>query len=274
VAFVIDPAALAPSLRLDPAGYWSAPGADAVSYPAEGNDFCFAVEETSFWFAHRNRAIAEAVRILPPGGGPLLDVGAGNGFVAAALQRAGYDVIAIEPNEAGAANALRRGVNPVVRGTLQSAGFREGSAGAIGLFDVVEHIEGDRDFMAAIRRYLRPDGRVYLTVPAFGALWSDEDEHAGHFRRYSLASLRALLGGAGLEVEYATYFFSPLPLPIFLLRTLPSKLLKRSAEPQHRTGGKRTQVLMERLLRFELARIRRRAVIPFGSSCLAVGRVC
>ena len=273
---MIDLAALAPSLRLDPAGYWSAPGSDAVSYPAEGNDFCFAVEEASFWFAHRNRAIAEAMRAFPPADGPVFDVGAGNGFVAAALQAEGFEVVAVEPNEAGAANAVRRGVSPVVRGTLESAGFRDATAGAIGLFDVVEHIDRDREFMLSLRRYLRPGGRVYLTAPAFPALWSDEDVHAGHFRRYTVASLGALLRGSGFEVEYATYFFSPLPLPIFFLRALPSRLVKRTtpAEPRHRVGGKRTRAAMERLLRFELARIRRRAAIPFGSSCLAVARVC
>ncbi len=243
-----------------------------ISYPDDGNDFCFEVEETSFWFAHRNRAIVEAMRAFPPAEGPLLDVGAGNGFVAAALQREHFDVIAIEPNESGAANAERRGVNRVVRGTLDSAGFAEASAGGVGLFDVVEHIDGDREFLTSVRRYLRRDGRVYLTTPAVPALWSDEDVYAGHFRRYTVASLSALLRGAGFEVDYATYFFSPLPLPVFLLRSLPSRFF--TLKPKHRAGGKTTRALMERVLRFELARIRRGSAIPFGSSCLAVGRVC
>lgn len=245
-----------------------------ISYPVAGNDFCFDVEETSFWFAHRNAAILAAVRAFPPADGPLLDIGAGNGFVAAALQREGFDVVAIEPNESGAANAVRRGVSHVVRGTLDSARLEEGHAGGAGLFDVVEHIDEDRQFMTSVRRYLQRDGRVYVTVPAFPALWSDEDAYAGHFRRYTVASLRALLRDAGFDVEYATYFFSPLPLPIFLLRALPSRVRKRRAEPKHAVGGKRTRAVLERMLRFELARIGRGAAIPFGSSCLAVARVC
>jgi hypothetical protein len=34
-----------------------------------GSGFCFDVEDRSFWFAHRNKAIIAAVRRFPPGSG-------------------------------------------------------------------------------------------------------------------------------------------------------------------------------------------------------------
>lgn len=268
---MIDLAALAPGLRLDGAGYWIADGEPPVSYPAEGNDDCFGVEAESFWFTHRNRMIVEALRTFPPADGALFDVGAGNGFVAAALQHAGFDTIAIEPNRAGAANAVRRGVQHVVCGALESAGFREGTAGGIGLFDVVEHLEDDVAFLANARRYLKPGGRVYLTVPALQSLWSKEDVYAGHFRRYSRASLLATLGRAGFEVDYATYFFSLLPLPIYLFRTL--RRSRAAGTAQHRAGGSFARKVIESVFAPEIACIRRRGAIPLGASCLAVARV-
>ena len=61
-------------------------------------------------------------------------------------------------------------------------------------------------------------------VPAHAWLWCDEDVEAGHFRRYSRESMVAALSHAGFAVEYITYFFRWMPLPIFVLRTLPSLL--------------------------------------------------
>ncbi len=266
-----DLAAIAPSLRLDDAGYWVAEQGSPVSYPEEGNDACFAVEEISFWFAHRNRMILEALRTFPPADGPLFDVGAGNGYVTAALQQAGVDAIAIEPNRAGAANAVRRGVRSVVCGALESAGFREATAGGIGLFDVIEHIEDDAAFLASATKYLKPGGRVYLTVPASQRLWSEEDVHAGHFRRYSLAELRSTLGRAGLSVDYATYFFSLLPLPVYLFRVL--RRSRSAGAGQHHAGGAFTRRLIESAFRYETACVRHGLTIPLGTSCLAVARV-
>src|SRR5258706_8348496 len=173
---------IAPGLSLDPAGYWLAPEQVRISYPADGNDNCLTMEEASFWFTHRNRAITAAVRRHPPADGPIFDVGAGNGYVSAALEAAGFPTIAIEPNRAGARNAVSRHVSHVVCGSLPSSAFRAGTAGAIGLFDVLEHIDADRDYLRSLRPYLKTGGRLYLTTPAFSWLWSENDVRAGHFR--------------------------------------------------------------------------------------------
>lgn len=264
---------IAPGLSRDPAGYWIAPEQITPSYPADGNDACMEVEERSFWFAHRNRAIVAAVKRYPPADGPLLDVGAGNGHVSAALEQAGIPTIAIEPNRAGAANAVSRRVTHVIRGSLPSAAFRTGIAGAIGLFDVIEHIENDRAFLTSLRPYLAPEGRLYVTAPAFPWLWSSNDVRSGHYRRYTLRSLGETLGAAGFRVEYATYIFWYLPLPILLVRALRSNNSQSRASRQHELGGARLRRIAERFLAFETKRIARGASIPFGGSCLIVARL-
>jgi SAM-dependent methyltransferase len=266
---------IAPGLARDASGYWIAPNDAAVSYPAGGHDFCLTFEEESFWFAHRSRAIGAAVRRYPPADGPLFDVGAGNGYVTASLQRLGVRAIAIEPSRSGASNAVARGVSEVVCGALPSPAFRVTTAGGIGLFDVLEHIEDDRGYLADVARYLKPGGRVYLTVPAYPWLWSSNDVVSGHQRRYTLEALRAVVSAAGYRVDYGTYFFSPLPPAIFLTRTLRSKLTARERTPassraQHRAGGRATRRIAESCLAFEIRRIERGASIPFGASCLLV----
>lgn len=261
-------------------GIWYGPEEDSVSYPSEGYDRCFAVEERSFWFQHRNRCIVAAVKRLPPlGRGPILDIGGGNGFVSRGLADAGFEVALLEPGRAGAVNAKSRGVATVICATFTGAEFQPGSLPACGLFDVLEHIEDDESFLRSVEAVLAPDGLLYLTVPSYPFLWSHQDELAGHYRRYTRRSLTAALALAGLEVELATYFFRPLPAAILLLRAIPYRL--GLARDRIETDGLRrthavSQGLASRLLALalesEVVRIRRTTPMRFGGSCLVVAR--
>ena len=42
-------------------GIYYAAESEAISYPEEGNEACFEVEDQSFWFRHRNACIVETV---------------------------------------------------------------------------------------------------------------------------------------------------------------------------------------------------------------------
>lgn len=258
-------------------GCWFSSTQDQVSYPDLGSEACFAVEDSSFWFRHRNECIAEVIRSSPPDG-PILDVGGGNGYVAAGLIAKGMEVIVLEPSRTGAMNAKSRGVQHVICSTLENAGLGRGSLSAIGLFDVLEHIERDVTFLRTLASLLPPGGLLYLTVPAYRWLWSGEDERAGHYRRYTLGTLAGKLEQAGFGIRFRSYIFALLPIPIFLCRTLPSKLgLRRGLESQrmkreHEHSGNSRSAILERLLKAELARIREGGVIPFGSSCIITAR--
>lgn len=219
-----DLAALAPGLSQGSDGIWRAADAPtALSYPEEGNDWCRSVEDGSFWFQHRNRCIVAIVRRLPPSG-LILDIGGGNGCVARALLDAGFPVVLLEPGSDGAANARKRGVPTVIGASLAGAAFRPGSLPAAGLFDVIEHLPDDGGMLSAAAGLLQPGGRLYLTVPAYGLLWSADDRIAGHHRRYRLATLRCRLESAGLQMRLATGIFRCLVPAIALLRALPSRL--------------------------------------------------
>jgi hypothetical protein len=73
----------------------------------------------------------------------------------------------VEPGLVGVQNALKRGIKYIVRATLEDIGALAGSMPAVGSFDVLEHIRDDAGFMASVSRFLVPDGRVYITVPAY-----------------------------------------------------------------------------------------------------------
>jgi hypothetical protein len=269
---------IAPNLELGPDGSWSSRNIAEVFYPAEGNDQCFSIEDSSFWFRHRNACILAAVKRFPPPG-TLFDVGGGNGYVARALQESGREVVLVEPGLAGVRNALKRGIRQVVRATLEDAGVLAETLPAVGLFDVVEHIPDDTGFLAGIKPLIIPGGRIYITVPAYQWLWSGEDVLAGHSRRYTVGSLRRLLENAGYEVEFATYFFAFLPLPIFFLRALPYRLgfrakeiSEEAARSDHQVNHPMVEWILRMLTSRELSRIAEERPLRMGGSCLAVAR--
>lgn len=228
-----EPSEVAPGLVRGEDGIWRpAKNAEStpVSYPEDGNADCFQLEDRSFWFRHRSRCIETLVRRHPPDG-ILLDAGGGNGFIASGLCAAGLPTAILEAGATGAANARSRGIETVICATLEQAGFRPGSLPAIGMFDVLEHIEDDRGTLELCRRLLVPGGMLYLTVPACRWLWSRNDEHAGHFRRYSLRRLWSLLESTGFEVAFGSGMFRCLIVPIFLGRTLAGRLRRRNGPP-------------------------------------------
>lgn len=246
-----------------------------VSYPEEGSSLCLSFEEGSYWFRHRNRCIVAAVRRFHRGG-TIWDVGGGNGFVSRGLLEAGFDAALIEPSAEGARNALRRGISPVICATLEDARFHPGSLAAAGLFDVLEHIEDDAGFLRLLHGHLAPEGRLFLTVPALPWLWSSNDRFSGHYRRYTAASLGRVLAGQGFRVDYLTAFFRPLVLPLFLGRSLPSRLgLRREVRPEvtrqeHGAGGGRLQAVIGRALEREERLLSEGRVLSLGTSLLAV----
>ncbi|MCU0753791.1 MAG: class I SAM-dependent methyltransferase [Xanthomonadales bacterium] len=278
---MLDVAQIAPNCQLGPDGIWYADRDSAVSYPAHGHASCAQVEEASFWFNHRNACVVAAVcRFPPPPGEVIFDVGGGNGYVSLGLLRAGYCVAVVEPGVTGARNARQRGIPVVLCATTTAAGFAPASLGAIGLFDVIEHIQDDLQFLKSMRALLKTGGRLYATVPAYPALWSAEDVDAGHFRRYTLAAICRKLRAAGFALEFESYIFRPLPIPIFLLRALPARLGFRRRRPSpdaqvsrdHLVGQDAPSRWLCKILASELKHLRAGTPMAFGGSCLVVAR--
>jgi len=276
-AYPVDLNQFATDIQFDE-GIWYSQTRSAISYPEDGNGYCLQLEDTSFWFKHRNRCILEVLRRFPPGP-PFFDIGGGNGFVSAAVQGIGCSVVLLEPGVQGARNARLRGIENVICSTLDDAGLLPERMPSAGAFDVVEHIQDDVSFLRSIASRLVPGGRFYLTVPALPILWSQIDELAGHYRRYTTTALSSLLTEVGLHIEYVTYFFSMLPLPIFLLRSIPHRIgIRRSdAEFGKRSYGEhhppnRFAIFLQKLQDRELAIIRSGRTMITGTSCLAVAK--
>ena len=247
---------------------------EELSYPEDGYDNCFQIEDNSFWFKHRNKCIYAVIRKFAKEK-VFFDVGGGNGYVSKYLQDNGLDVYLTEPAWAGILNARKRGVKNLINSSLDE-NFRDESIPNIGIFDVLEHIENDIEFLRNINNKLKTEGLLFLSVPAYSFLWSNADKEAGHFRRYTLRGLNKKLFSTNYKVVYSTYIFSILPLPIFIFRTLPSFFFK-SKNKQKRAEGRDHKIkgqksLIEKFFDMELTAIQKKRKIVFGGSCLIVAQ--
>lgn len=257
-------------------GVWYSSNSSKLSYPKEGYDNCFELEENSFWFRHRNNCLVSVIKKYSPHN-LFFDIGGGNGFVSKAIDNAQISVVLVEPGKAGVLNAKKRDLKNIVCGTLNDLNGLIGRVDAIGAFDVIEHIEDDNKFVKEIHTMLKNEGFFFVTVPAFQFLWSNEDRDAGHFKRYSQRNILKLLRENGFELIYSTYFFSFLLIPLFIVRTLPSKLgIRRKSKTQtqreHNQNNGFIGKVFDLIWNWELGRIQRQKSIPFGTSCLIVAR--
>jgi SAM-dependent methyltransferase len=223
---MIDPV-LTQNLLRDEAGIWRSPKCSPISYPPDAHEKTFGVEENSFWFQHRNDCILSVIKKFPPRR-YIIDVGGGNGVVSQHLQNSGFKTILLESGPEGIKNAKKRNIHTIFHTTFEDARFPENATDSLGMFDVLEHVENDFDFLEVAYRCMKQTGRLYITVPAHKILWSWTDVRAGHFRRYSIKSLTKVLSKTGFEVKFISHFFSGLWLPIFLFRTLPSVFGKKT----------------------------------------------
>lgn len=210
--------------------------------------------------------------------GIVLDVGGGNGSTARVLRDAGLDCWLVEPGASGCQHAHDRGVPTVILGTLQEVQFPSQSVSGVGMFDVIEHIEDVGSLLGEVRRVLRPGGLLAVTVPALPWLWSSEDVYAGHYRRYTVGSLRQTLHDCGFEVEAANYLFGPLVLPLLACRAIPSLLRirrggnwQRAAKEHGADGGLMASGIKACLSR-EQRRLTRNKWPRLGTSCVALAR--
>ncbi|WP_234264220.1 class I SAM-dependent methyltransferase [Hydrogenophaga sp. NFH-34] len=75
-------------------------------------------------------------------------------------------------------------------------------------FEVLEHIENDAEVLSTWSRYLKPGGRLLVSVPAHQRKYGKSDELVGHVRRYEKAQLLKLIESAGFtDVRIVNYGF-------------------------------------------------------------------
>jgi len=257
--------AFAPSLASDNAGF-----------RGEYFEELAGLEADNFWFRARNELIVWALARYFPDRRSFLEIGCGTGFVLSGIH-------ATDPSlELSGSEIFSEGL-AFAAARVPSAHFSQMDArhipyrdefDVIGAFDVLEHIDEDEAVLVEVGRALRRGGGFLATVPQHPSLWSLQDEHAHHVRRYTAASLRRKTEAAGFEVIRLTSFVSLL-LPMLVAARM-------------RTRGRRTDVgfdaidelrqpravniALEAVMTLERSIIRHGLSFPAGGSLLLVAR--
>lgn len=142
----------------------------------------------------------------------LLEVGCGAGALLDDFARLGHDAAGLEssPNALARARALAHVSGQRQRIYSQPDRDWTHAFDIVCAFDVLEHIEDDGAAVDDWIGWLRPNGRLCLSVPAHQKRWGPGDEWAGHWRRYERDGLLELLRARGLVVEHFECYGFPL----------------------------------------------------------------
>ena len=160
-----------------------------------------SLEDGSGQYQHRYRAYQFEL-ISRHCGASVLEVGAGLGEFAS--QFTGLRRHVVTDVDPAAVDQMRRrfadrpeveALHLDLAGTLSDTGAPVSSVVAI---NVLEHIEDDSGALRSLSRLVEPGGTIVLWVPGYMQLYGDFDRRVGHFRRYTPATLRAAIVGAGL----------------------------------------------------------------------------
>ncbi len=132
--------------------------------------------------------------------GNLLDVGAGTGYFAAEMKKAGWSVMALEPDTEARRNALDEN-NVSAEPVEQLFQLAPGSFDCITLWHVLEHVHDLHGYIQQFYKLLKDDGSLIIAVPnytsadgeAYGSNWAayDVPRHLWHFSPSSMGLLMA-----------------------------------------------------------------------------------
>jgi SAM-dependent methyltransferase len=91
-------------------------------------------------------------------------------------------------------------------GDITALPFPDCSFDLVCAFDIVEHVEDDRQAFRELGRIARDGATVIFSVPLDPARWSAFDALVGHVRRYDPDDLLAILGEHSLVLEQSAAF--------------------------------------------------------------------
>lgn len=205
----------------------------------------------------------------------ILDVGCGTGTELDILKKYGK-VTAIDMDET-ALELIRKENCQAIKGDIENIPLAKDHFDCICCFDILEHLNDDKQVLANIYDALKPNGYIFITSPAYQMLYSTHDKYTGHVRRYSKKELWSKLKKSGfkdIELGYWNFFlFLPIALVrltkkfvfIFLLR---STAHTTDAKPLNRWLNS----ILFQILNFENILIKRSIKFPFGLTIFGAGK--
>lgn len=142
--------------------------------------------------------------------GRLLEIGCGGGLFAHAALASGWELWGTEISPSCAALLRPLLGDHLHQGTIEDAPFPTAHFDGAVLIEVIEHLTDPARYIEAIRRFLRPGGRLFLTTPngrgsaarVLGTSWRVvADEHLSYFDARSIETMLTRHGFGDVDVK-------------------------------------------------------------------------
>jgi SAM-dependent methyltransferase len=183
----------------------------------------FAIEKDHWLMKVRRKIVCDQLEkyahafMTPHGGSPkkVLDFGSGSGFLVNELQKKGIDAHGVDNSAEAIAYGTSLGIkNLSVLGNMSPLPFADGYFDCVLAMDVLEHLPEEQYVLSELKRVLKKDGVLIITVPAYMFLWGRQDEVSQHFRRYTMGRIIEVIRTSGdfdiLKRSYFNTFLFPL----------------------------------------------------------------
>ncbi len=153
-------------------------------------------------------------------GGKLLDVGCGYGEFLEFARSRGWEVDGVDISPWAAQVASQESGVPVFLGTLFEASYPSETFDVVTAWDLIEHLNEPRGFVAEVRRILKADGMLVVRTPNQDSLfhwlasmasrlgWSyplQQLYHVDHLSYFTKSTLASLLGRENIMLEMVEY---------------------------------------------------------------------
>lgn len=179
-----------------------------------------SLEDKKFWFQGRNQLILWCLKKYFPAFKKFTEIGCGTGYVLHGVEKSFPDseTLGSELFFEGLAHASYRcKKSKLVQLDARNIPYRS-QFNAVGIFDVLEHIEDDGLVLKSIAKCLVPYGGLIITVPQHPWLWSSVDDAACHVRRYTFSDIHKKVTEENFEILFTTSFVSLLFPAMFVAR--------------------------------------------------------
>ena len=178
-------------------------------------------QKKHWWFQARKKIIDQIISSINlKKRNNILDFGAGSGVNLDMLSK--YGLVDIHEKNKYARAIIKK--EKKIKNLYSTLKIKKNFYDLILLADVIEHVKQPKELLKDLKKFLKKDGHILITVPAYQFLFSKKDKVLGHYRRYNKELLKTEL--SGFKVENISYFNTFLCIPIIIM-TMLNKFLKR-----------------------------------------------
>lgn len=229
------------------------------------------IQSRHWWFTGRRAILTSTIgQLRLPSNARILEIGCGTGGNLDMLATFG-EVSAFDMEESARVLADKKtgGTHDIRAGHCpDNIPFQGERFDLICLFDVLEHIEQDTETLAAIHSLLADNGRILVTIPAYGWLYGAHDKFLHHHRRYSARDIRQRVHATGYRLVRLSHF-NTLLFPLAAVVRVKERLLGSNVAAGSRVPSEPINGLLRTIFAAERTWLKH-FDLPFGVSLLCV----